>query len=93
VVSFTPRKLYPRERAPVTHWIGGWMNPRAGLVDVEKRKLRTTEKGYAEFYCETKGHMKFHSETKGYVKFHDETKQLFDWERLRNACLIYQFYS
>jgi hypothetical protein len=24
VVSLTPRPLYPRERAPGTHWIGGW---------------------------------------------------------------------
>jgi hypothetical protein len=22
-----------------THWLGGWMGPRAGLDDVEKRKL------------------------------------------------------
>jgi hypothetical protein len=26
------------ERAPSTHWIGGWMGPRAGLDDVENRK-------------------------------------------------------
>jgi hypothetical protein len=25
-----------RERAPGTHWIGGWVDPRAGLDDVEK---------------------------------------------------------
>jgi hypothetical protein len=30
VVSFTPRPLCPRERAPDTHWIGGWVGPRAG---------------------------------------------------------------
>jgi hypothetical protein len=24
------------ERTPVTHWIGGWMDPRTGLDDVEK---------------------------------------------------------
>jgi hypothetical protein len=24
---------------PGTHWIGGWVVPRAGLDDVEKRKL------------------------------------------------------
>jgi hypothetical protein len=24
-----------------THWIGGWVNPRAGLDDVEKRKFLT----------------------------------------------------
>jgi hypothetical protein len=29
----------PGERAPSTHWIGGWVDPRAGLDDVEKRKF------------------------------------------------------
>jgi hypothetical protein len=29
------------ERAPGTHWIGGWVDPRAGLDDVEKRKFVT----------------------------------------------------
>jgi hypothetical protein len=36
VVSFTPR-----ERAPGIYWIGGWVGPRAGLDDVEKRKFFT----------------------------------------------------
>jgi hypothetical protein len=36
MVSFTPRPLYPRESVPDTHWIGGWVGPRAGLDDVEK---------------------------------------------------------
>jgi hypothetical protein len=36
VVSFTPRPLYPRERASGTHCIGGWVDPRAGLDDMEK---------------------------------------------------------
>jgi hypothetical protein len=31
----------PGERAPGTHWIGGWVDPRAGLDDVEKRKFLT----------------------------------------------------
>jgi hypothetical protein len=26
-----------RERAPGTHWLGGWVGPRAGLDTVEKR--------------------------------------------------------
>jgi hypothetical protein len=30
-----------RERAPGTHWIGGWLGPRTGLDDVEKRKFLT----------------------------------------------------
>jgi hypothetical protein len=29
----------PREKAPGTHWIGGWVDPRASLDDVEKRKF------------------------------------------------------
>jgi hypothetical protein len=36
VVSFKPLPLYPRERAPGTHFIGGWVDPRAGLDDMEK---------------------------------------------------------
>jgi hypothetical protein len=31
------------ERAPSTHWIGGWVDPRAGLDDVEKRKFWTPQ--------------------------------------------------
>jgi hypothetical protein len=27
----------PRERAPGTHCIGGWVDPRAGLDDMEKQ--------------------------------------------------------
>jgi hypothetical protein len=30
-------------RAPATHWIGGWVNTRAGLDDVEKRKFLTLQ--------------------------------------------------
>jgi hypothetical protein len=42
VVSFTPRPLYPcGERASGTHWIGGCVDPRAGLDNVEKRKFLT----------------------------------------------------
>jgi hypothetical protein len=29
----------PRERAPGTHWIGGWVGYRAGLDTVVKRKI------------------------------------------------------
>jgi hypothetical protein len=36
VVSFTPLPLYPQERAPDTHFLGGWVDPRAGLDDMEK---------------------------------------------------------
>jgi hypothetical protein len=40
VVSFTPGRFAPRERAPGTHWIGGWVGPRAGLDAVVKRKFQ-----------------------------------------------------
>jgi hypothetical protein len=32
-------RFTPGERAPGTHWIGGWVDPRAGLDDLEKRKF------------------------------------------------------
>jgi len=31
VISYTPRTLYPREGAPGTHWIGGWVGTRVVL--------------------------------------------------------------
>jgi hypothetical protein len=34
-------RLIPGERAPCTHWIGGWVDPRAGLDDVEQREFLT----------------------------------------------------
>jgi hypothetical protein len=36
-----PGRFTPGERAPGTHWIGGWVDPRAGLNDVEKTKFFT----------------------------------------------------
>jgi hypothetical protein len=41
-----PGRFTTRERAPSTHWIGGWVDPRAGLDDVEKRKFLTLPKQY-----------------------------------------------
>jgi hypothetical protein len=32
---------YPRERVPSTHWIEGWVGSRAGMDDVERRKILT----------------------------------------------------
>jgi hypothetical protein len=34
-----PGRLNPRERAPGTYWIGGWVGPRALLDAVVKRKI------------------------------------------------------
>jgi hypothetical protein len=34
-----PGRFIPGERAPGTHWIGGWVGPRAGLDAAEKRKI------------------------------------------------------
>jgi hypothetical protein len=36
-----PDCFTPGERAPITHWITGWVGPGAGLDDVEKRKFLT----------------------------------------------------
>jgi hypothetical protein len=38
-----PVRFTPGERAPGTHWIGGWLDPRAGLDDMEKRKFLTLQ--------------------------------------------------
>jgi hypothetical protein len=45
VASFKPRPLTPRETAPGTHQIGGWVDPRAGLDAVLKRKIRSSCRG------------------------------------------------
>jgi hypothetical protein len=34
-----PGRFTPRERACGTHWTGAWVDPGAGLEDVEKRKF------------------------------------------------------
>jgi hypothetical protein len=34
-----PSSFTPEERAPSTHWIGGWVGPRTGLDNVEGRKI------------------------------------------------------
>jgi hypothetical protein len=36
-----PGRFILGERSPGTHWIGGWVDTKAGLDDVEKRKLLT----------------------------------------------------
>jgi hypothetical protein len=39
--ALRPGRFTPGEKAPDTHWIGGWVGPRAGLDDLEKRKFLT----------------------------------------------------
>jgi len=34
-----PQPLHPQERAPGTHWIIVWVDPRAGMDTVVKRKI------------------------------------------------------
>jgi len=34
-----PSHFIPKERSPRTHWIGGWVGPRALLDTVVKRKI------------------------------------------------------
>jgi hypothetical protein len=36
-----PCRFNPGERAPGTHWLGGWMGLRSGLHNVKKRKFLT----------------------------------------------------
>jgi hypothetical protein len=36
-----PGHFTPGERAPATHWVGGWVDPRADLNDSEKRRSLT----------------------------------------------------
>jgi hypothetical protein len=36
-----PCHFTPGGRAPGTHWIGGWVNPRTSLDDLEKKKFLT----------------------------------------------------
>jgi hypothetical protein len=39
-----PGSFTPRERAPGTHWIGGWVGPRAVLDAVVERKIPSTRR-------------------------------------------------
>jgi hypothetical protein len=36
-----PGCFTPGERAPGTNWIGGWVDPRTGVDNVEKKKFFT----------------------------------------------------
>jgi hypothetical protein len=36
-----PSRFTPGKKIPGTHWIEGWVDARAGLDDVEKRKFLT----------------------------------------------------
>jgi hypothetical protein len=38
-----PGRLTHGERSPCTHWIEGWVNPRAGLDEVVKKKNPSRE--------------------------------------------------
>jgi len=37
-VSFTLPSLYPQEKSPSTHWLGGWLVPTSGLDTSAKRR-------------------------------------------------------
>jgi hypothetical protein len=36
-----PGRFTPGEKAPGTQWIGGWVDSRAGLENMEQRKFLT----------------------------------------------------
>jgi hypothetical protein len=49
-------RFTPKERAPVIHWIGGWVGQRAGLDDVDNRKLFTLPRlGFRPLYRPDRG--------------------------------------
>jgi hypothetical protein len=37
--ALCPGRFTPKERPPGTHWLGGWVGPRAGLDTVSRRKF------------------------------------------------------
>jgi len=41
--------LCPRERAPGTHWTGGWVGPRASLASIYLTEICNTEHN-ADFF-------------------------------------------
>jgi hypothetical protein len=41
-----PEHFTPKERAPSTHWIGGWVGPRAGMDIVVNRKIPALARNY-----------------------------------------------
>jgi hypothetical protein len=41
MVSFTPRSLYPRGKSTSPQWLGGWVDPTAGLDIMDKRLAST----------------------------------------------------
>jgi hypothetical protein len=45
-----PGRFTSGEKGPGTHWIGGWVDPRAGLDDVEERKFLPGLEPTASFY-------------------------------------------
>jgi hypothetical protein len=53
MVSFTPRLRYPHGKNPCTHWIGGWLGPRAGL-DKASARTQTTDHSVLSPECRTK---------------------------------------
>jgi hypothetical protein len=54
-----PGHFTPRERAPGTHWIGGWVGPTVGLDAVVKRKIpsprRYSNPRISEWICRNCG--------------------------------------
>jgi hypothetical protein len=38
-IASRPGRFTPKERAPDTHWIGGWVGPKAILDAVVERKI------------------------------------------------------
>jgi hypothetical protein len=46
MVSFKSRSLYPQGKATLlTHWVGGYVDPRAGISDLESREVSCSCRG------------------------------------------------
>jgi hypothetical protein len=53
----------PEERAPGTHWISGWVIPRADLDDMEKLKLLTLPTGIEQHVIHIPRQVRTHNHT------------------------------
>jgi hypothetical protein len=87
-----PYRSTPGERASGTHWIGGWVSPRAVLDAVEKRKIvhfRESNSGsparsrwlYRLSYFDS-GAEKYHQQSVGAIVEHDTP-----WMRINYSTL------
>jgi hypothetical protein len=78
-----PGCFTPRERAPGTHWIGGWVGPRAILDAVVKRNVNISSK--LKKYNFFKPWRNTHFQSKMHVK--DKYDQYFPTSKVTHDCI------